>query len=368
MDGFPSDGEIHHRIDINNDNIEPIPFFLDSKAIRTLSILGDTLNLNDEFLRVADVSIGVDERIYIKHYHSNSIRVYDKYGKFVYSIGRGGRGPGEFQRIGAFEFDDSEQYLYVIDEFGFKIEVFQNTGNTFIYDRSIYHSYIKATDICQLGDHLFISGYSISDTQEGGDLPISNPIARIHIETGNLETSFGYIYPSYSSFSNFSLRLSETMLSCNAQTQTVIGHLEYFPYLFGYNPEGEIKWISKLDGYVSVQFTEFKKSENQNPGLIRFSNKDIHNVKYPVQKLDVGSYSLLQFGWGGPQPIAGYSPPPIRSEDKEPRYRTILIDTETGELFHSDAYPLIGAMRNGKMVTYEILEPYQIRFSLNTYP
>lgn len=363
---LPQGNNSINSIDITSRQENPIQRFFDPIGIKFHLSIGDSSSLGDEYYSPTKVRIGYDGNVYIMHKHTNAIRVYNSIGIYQYSIGKGGRGPGELNEITTFDLDIANQRLYIFDH-SFKIEVYVRNKGLFKYERTIYHRYIQTYDACLLNDSIFISGYSSHQDLDNPSQSILKPIARINLLTENTDLTFGYLYPSYSGYSNYSQRLSETLLSCHQESNTVVGYLRHFPFIFGYNVDGITKWVSRIDGYVSPEFTEFKKSQHRVPGLIPYSNQEVFNYTYPIQKIDVADFSILQFGWTGPQPIINPNPR-IRREDKEPRYRTILIDTESGELFHSDAYPLIGAMQKGKMVTYEILEPYQIKFSLNTYP
>ncbi len=185
-----------------------------------------------------------------------------------------------------------------------------------------------------------------------------------HLVIGSDGHTFGFTYSTKSGRQDMSL--SKSLLSCNETTNTVIAYSMYFPYIIGYSPQGDEKWRSNVEGFVSWEFIEFKSTEYKNPGMLFFTNKDILNDKYPIQDIPLSEYSLLQFGWNGPFSSPNQHPipnPPIRSENKEPRTRTILVNTATGELLHSDVYPPIGDIRDGRMMTYEIVEPYQILFS-----
>lgn len=356
--------EVDFSVDITETSTAILPILPHPNSIVFEKEIGDRSAIEDEFYRVSNVVLGDDGRTYIKHFHSNSIRVYDSNGRFEYVIGRGGRGPGEFTRIGSFRLDLRNQLLYVIDEHGAKIEVFEKKQDRFTYSRSIFHKYSMALDLCMLGDDLFVSGESLPMDTENGKLQNAGPISRIDPMTGNVEHTFGFSYPTKSS--RFDMTLSNSLLSCNENTNTVIAYSMYFPYIIGYSPEGVVKWRSTMDGFASWEFIEFKSSENKNPGMLFFTNIDIFNYKFPTQNIPIGEYSLLQFGWTGPVMNRIPAPnPPIRSEDKEPRTRTILVNSGTGELLYSDVYPPIGDIRDGRMVTYEILEPYQIRFSIN---
>ncbi len=358
--------EVDFSVDITETSTAVLPLLPHPNSIVFQKEIGDSTAIEDEFYRVSNVVMGSDGRTYIRHFHTNSIRVYDSSGRFEYVIGREGRGPGEFIRIGSFKLDHRNQLLYVIDEFGYKVEVFEKQEDRFTYSRSIFHKYNMALDLCLLGDDLFVSGESLPMDTENGKLQNAGPIARIDPMTGNVEYTFGFSYPTKSGRQDMSL--SKSLLSCNENTNTVIAYSLYFPYIIGYSPQGNEKWRSTMDGFVSWEFIEFKSSEYKNPGMRFFTNKDIFNYKYPTQDIPLGEYSLLQFGWNGPFVSVGQTPklnPPIRSEDKEPRTRTILVNSGTGELLHSDAYPPIGDIRDGRMVTYEIVEPYQIRFSIH---
>lgn len=356
--------EIDFVIDVSEPSYGLLPNLPHPDSIQFIDWIGDSTKIEDEFYRVSNVHIGYDGLIYVKHFNTNSIRVYNSMGEFKYSIGRGGRGPGEFTQLGTFKLDENSQTLYAIDEHSFKIEVFSKVHDRFVYLRSIFHNFNSAHDLCLLGNELIVSGSSLPSSLQNGRLQNSSPIARINPLSGEIIATFGFVYPSVSGL--YDMSLSVTRLGCNNETQTILGYSDHFPYIIGYSKYGDVKWRSFMKGYVSWEFIEFKKTTYKKPGLLHFTNMDIHNVKYPVQDLVIGKFSLLQFGWTGPTPVRNPSPP-VRSEDKEPRYRSVLVNAETGELAHSDAYPLIGNIRENRVITYEILDPYQIRLSINKY-
>lgn len=63
------------------------------------------------------------KRIYIADGSSNAIRVYDRRGRYRNSIGRRGKGPGEFQNIQHLSLDDRDR-LYVLDRLARRVTVY----------------------------------------------------------------------------------------------------------------------------------------------------------------------------------------------------------------------------------------------------
>ena len=301
--------------------------------------------------------------IYVMQKHSNCIRVYDKQGKYLYHIGRKGRGPGEFLDIQSFAFGQDYKKLYVADR-AYKIQIFTLKNNKYQYTTTIFPNFIEIDDLCVLGQDLFVSGYKIARkdlpayknrTKRLVELKAAKPITRFDLKTLKPTLSFGYVYKSWSGSGMYNAELSQTMLGCNTKTGTVVGFLKNFPYIFGYDQNGHRKWVSKMDGYKSVKFIEFKKSEYPVPGLIPVANKKPFNWNFPIEPINDGPYSLLQYGWELPQPKLAAS----KNTKFNPEHKTVLVDTRTGKLFYSDIYPIIGAWKHNTVVTTNIVRRYE---------
>jgi hypothetical protein len=185
--------EIDFVIDVSEPSYGVLPNLPHPDSIQFIGWIGDSTKIEDEFYRVSNVHIGYDGLIYVKHFNTNSIRVYNSMGEFKYSIGRGGRGPGEFTQLGTFKLDENSQTLYAIDEHSFKIEVFSKVHDRFVYLRSIFHNFNSAHDLCLLGNELIVSGSSLPTSLQNGRLQNSSPIARINPLSGEIIATFGFV-------------------------------------------------------------------------------------------------------------------------------------------------------------------------------
>lgn len=363
---FPPSTEVDYILDISGKNKSTLPHFFHPDSLNSISVIGDSSNLDDEYYDTPrQIDIDGRDNIYIVQKNSNTIRVYNKSGQFKYSIGKSGRGPGEFGRIISFSFDKNYLKLYVLDMF--EIEIFVLKNGRYEYETTVHHKLIRPHDLCLLGNSLFLSGYKISDEYleaheneeiHRGKATISPPIHKFDLKSIQYLKSFGYKYPSYSGWGSYDGRLSATMLSCNEFTSTVVGYLKHYPYIFGYDTTGRRKWVSQMQGYKSTRSEEIKTSEG--PAFYLHMNENIYHYKYPIQKIYNEEYSLLQFIYA---PLIDYF---ATSKAKKPYFKTILVNTKTGELSHSDAYPYIGVWKGRSTITMDIDSAnFQKTFQIN---
>lgn len=284
--------------------------------------------------------------VYVVQNYSHSINVYDPEGIYQYSIGREGRGPGEFIRIHSFVFDASFNTLYVLDYND--IEVFTRSDGSFKYESTIQSDFIRTTNLCLIDSTLFVTGHRIArDEQKSvsdgikrqGEATALPPIQRLDLTGKSEPMSFGFVYESVSGWGFLNNEMSRTVLSCNSKTKTVIGIMSHFPYVFGYDLDGNRKWISKIEGYKSTMFTEEKTAEG--PSFYQFTNSDFLHFKLPVPASNLGEFAVFQYLDRVPQDFFAKEP---GMEIKERRYYTIFIHSNTGELTYSDEIDLIGSI------------------------
>lgn len=83
----------------------------------------------NQFFRMPfDIKIGKDGLVYIVDAGDDQIKVFDRSGKYVRTIGRRGRGPGDLLRPSAVAFDNDNNIL-VADDFNRRIQAFDPKGN-----------------------------------------------------------------------------------------------------------------------------------------------------------------------------------------------------------------------------------------------
>lgn len=79
------------------------------------------------FVEPRDIEIGRDGLIYILDSGDNKIQVFDESAKFVRTIGKEGKGPGEFSYLNDIVLDD-QNHLIVSDELNQRIQILDSQG------------------------------------------------------------------------------------------------------------------------------------------------------------------------------------------------------------------------------------------------
>jgi hypothetical protein len=294
-----------------------------------------------ELFEVEDVMIDSDGNLYTRIHGSNSIEVYDFDGNHYYTIGRDGRGPGEFTYLWAMDFDSSFEHLYVLDSN--EIEVFaRSEDGQFNPKNTIYHGLTLPADICVLNDNIYVSGLNLTTLDAPSDP--NNPLsifqfnnASIHsfnVESGELSNSFGHTYQSYSGDPFLNANLSRTLLSCNEGTNTIIGLFANYGYFFGYDIQGNSIWISKIDNFKSLPIREFGIN-SPTPGYGGVPNSTADSFT-SFRKTDL-PMDMIQ----------------IRRGDN--KLSTLLLDSETGEITYGGSSSTLPVSKNknvGATITF----------------
>ncbi|HDL17456.1 MAG TPA: 6-bladed beta-propeller, partial [Bacteroidetes bacterium] len=97
------------------------------KVTRIFSL--GSLNAEEEYLFswVKDIATDRNGNIYACDSRENRIQVYDKSGKYIRTMGRKGKGPGELLRPMAIVVDDRGK-IYVQDDLNKRVSIFKNNG------------------------------------------------------------------------------------------------------------------------------------------------------------------------------------------------------------------------------------------------
>jgi len=355
---LPPGEQVDAVVDISTPNTRPFADFFDPDSLVAISQIGRFGSTADEsyyfYTRPKKVEIDPQGFIYISQTYTNSIKVYDSLGVYQYSIGGGGNGPGEFKGLLTFSFDENYEHIYALDYF--EVEIFSRKNGKFEYLGTKFHEFHIPYDMCILDNHLFISGFRFieSDKRKTDKVDytakITPPISKFYLQPFEYKYSFGFSYPSRSGYGTYEGILSNMMLSCNEASQTVIGYQKMLPYIFGYDLEGNQKWVSRINGYEFPRHTEFKKRQFRNPGLIQYTNAKPYFRRFPIQPVYHKGYELLQLVSFNPHSTRA-APGVRRLEERI--FRSILIDASTGEMRYSDAYGHIGAKRGDMVITAE---------------
>lgn len=318
FDELPTSKEIDYTLDLKSKTVKEASKILDLNNLTLLAnIEKDTLSNN--LFGIKTVKMDPEGNIYFTKKGSESIYVYNNHGKFEYTIGKKGKGPGEFQDLRTFDFNDTFEKLVVLDKF--EIDFFKLNSGKYQYDHTIFPKVSMGKDICVLNNYLYYTGFKYEelDTLVNNDKPYntkklaSGPIHKYDLSQQKTVDHFGPIYHSYSGWWMLDAQLSSMKLACNKKSNTIVGIFNNFGFLYGFESNGSLKWISKLDNYRYATLIE-KNIGTENlrysasPGAI-FSPSRETNSKYVVFQLVNTLTDPVQ----------------------------IILDTENGEVFHGGA-------------------------------
>lgn len=302
-----------------------------------------------------------DGNLYITKGDINTIFVYDRDGSFSYSIGSSGNGPEEFTRMINFDFDSDYQHLYVLDQT--KIEVFSLKDGRYVYEHTILHDLLFAHDLCALNNNIYVSGFHFEELDEDqhvervlGGVTNSKPIHIYSRDSESRISSFGISYKSYSKNPIWGGTLSEMMLNCNSNTGTVTGLQKTFAHLYGFDEDGQLKWISRIDELDYEVLTE-SNIKTPRERMISSRNDALFSPRYRAFR-DTGSeFSVLQINYAISAANMSNLGNLIRMQFTDrPVFHSIYIDTGTGELSLSemekeDSPEIFMASKDGQVIT-----------------
>jgi DNA-binding beta-propeller fold protein YncE len=109
---FVSDGGSHRVVGLNKDS---------GDLLMTIGAPGEFAN---------PAGLAYDEkrdRLYVADSHGHVVKVFDKSGQLIYTIGKRGAGDGEFNFPSYIALDNAGR-LYVVDSFNFRIQIFDTDG------------------------------------------------------------------------------------------------------------------------------------------------------------------------------------------------------------------------------------------------
>ncbi|MGD2153916.1 MAG: 6-bladed beta-propeller [Gemmatimonadales bacterium] len=191
------------------------------------------------FGEISDLAVGHDGTIFVLDGMSQQVRAFSREGAFLTSIGRPGKGPGEFTGARAMALD-GEGALYVLDERLARISVL-SPDRTLSYQRSVLIDY-HATDLCFLGDRLFLVG-----RHEDGMIQELSP-------DGALLGSFGSLYEGANPLLKASLSLG--FMLCASEAQLILAASPVLPLVRAYAPDGDLVWSATLPGFKATIIEE----------------------------------------------------------------------------------------------------------------
>jgi len=204
------------------------------------------------FGEIGDVVLDGRGRVVVFDGENREVRLFGAEGTFVTSFGRTGEGPGEFASTAQLAVlgDGS---LAVMERAN-RAQLFEPSGKT--YERvGGFTVNLAVEDLCVLGDTLFVH-----------DLRWEEPTKSIFAYTPSGER-VGAMGPVYH-VKNKLLKgqVTEGRLACDRATGTIVYAFERAPILYGYAPEGTLRWTARLQPFTSDQ-VELVTGEDGTPAV-----------------------------------------------------------------------------------------------------
>jgi len=319
--------------------------FLDKK-IREKIVKGEFINSLDvdsiginggPLYDIQDIVTDNKGNIFVLSAREKKVFVFDREGSFYTTIGREGRGPGEFLAPLAIETDETGK-VYVLDKT--EIDVFRKERSVFKRSKPIKHPLSHTVDMCLMGSSLFISGYSIAEkdsirkesyvNKDADRFPmtISKPIHKFDLNNGDLLQSFGKLYLSSSGWPIFTGNLSDTYLACNKVSNHVTAIFSRFPFIRGYSVEGTLKWTSTVTAFNYKPIIEDK---NRSLPALKYSGTEYFDAITHFLSTDT-NLVILQIESRRSLPNGDLSYVKNDLKEFQPVIHTIVIDSGTGNL------------------------------------
>ena len=215
--------------------------FLRTKMYSIGTLEGD---LDEMIGSINSMAVGDSTLLYLDGEYGQ-VRVYDYQGSLKQIVGAPGVGPGEFTHAKGFAITWDAAQIFVADQSGYRIQVFhKNAEDLYELKHSFFTSGYRASDICVMGGHVYLTGYS-------DELELV-----IHKLTyaGEYVTSFGEPYLAKNPFVRKILS-GQGSLVCNEKNRIVAYTNVVVPVLKGYDELGVLLW--------SVTFPDHNPTETR---------------------------------------------------------------------------------------------------------
>ncbi|HEX2092937.1 MAG TPA: 6-bladed beta-propeller [Longimicrobiaceae bacterium] len=206
------------------------------------------------------------------------ISVFDSLGNFLTSVGRAGRGPGEFLAPEALDVDSLNQ-LYVLDVSNQRVERYVLRGRSLVRTGA-FNLPFAAKDLCALGNRLYLLGLHNG--------------ASVHQYTpdGRIVRSFGAVYGRGHTVLERSM--ARGYLACARQSGIVL----LLPLMAGnvhaYSASGEFLWRARIPDYRPVMI----RTRRDGGVEYRTRNGASHHLASSIVEL-YPSLALVQVGFLG---------------------------------------------------------------------
>lgn len=276
--------------------------------------------------KIADIATGADGTLYLLDARYNEVRIYDAKGAFVRAFGGPGQGPKAFMRPGVITRDRAGRLL-VADQARGAFKLFERKGSSFVETETVSYKMVQV-DLCTLEGKLYLRGAKVGNVKRGS--------IHVYSASGELERSFGTVYKT--DHPHVRLRLSEGTIACSEEAQTIVSTFHDLPTMYGYTPDGELKWTSKLKAFVPYEVIGMAN------GGARFNlGKRESDIVMGMTAIPEG-YVLIQVAHRTPKDM-------IEKEKMYSALHSYLMAAETGEgVYVGSSLPPIYAVTRDRII------------------
>lgn len=275
------------------------------------------------FGNVEDIVVGEDGRLFVLDSRYNNIRIHDPAGRLLAVFGRPGRGPEEFMAPEALK-RDTRGRLVVVDRHN-RIKILEPQGATFRAGGNISVPFVPE-DFCLLDDRIFVQGVR----RAGGVIHAFTP-------AGDSLLSFGAAYRT----GNWLVRnqLSDGPIACSEESGTVVMMFKYLPVVYGYAPDGRVKWVTQLADFHPIRILEDVDGRG-NPEVGFTPRPDGHDMAESLLAVP-GGMVLVQ--------ATHHTPESIKARRDYAEIRSYLLSASTGRgVYVGSHLPRIHALAEGR--------------------
>lgn len=255
----------------------------------------------------------------------NEVRLYDARGRIIEAFGRPGRGPLEF--VAPERLDSDRAGRFVVADRNAEIKVFERDSGEFRH-RTTIHLEFTPEDFCMLDGRIFVQG--VGQRRAG----------TIHVYSmgGEHVRSFGEPYRSENPLVRS--QLSDGRIGCSEDAQTVVTMFEHLPVLYGYGPDGNLRWMSRLGDFRSISIEEGSEPDGQ-PYVLMGASGDAYDQVELIEAIP-GGYVVVQ--------VAHHTPESVKDRRDYAQLRTYLLSARDGSgAYVGDQLPRIHRVSAGRI-------------------
>ncbi len=196
------------------------------------------------FGKIEDVVVDQQQgRLYVLDSRFHEVRVFSLRGHFVETVGRPGRGPGEFVQPTSLAIDRGSGRIFVGDG-NFTIHVF-NFGNGGLRFQRSFRTRTRPEDICVMHDELFVHGLTLMNKRA----------LHVYGLDGQHRRSFGVVYDSGEPLIDFEIATGR--IACVPSDSIVIyTPRQLLPEVRAYSYRGGLVWRTTLSDYRPLIYEE----------------------------------------------------------------------------------------------------------------